>query len=189
MYADREKGGVCLRVCNFPLGLIKYIVLVLVIVIISDVWNLSLLSSSSECHIFRTLCKVCILIITVDGFSIYNNYMQYNFILLCSSGCIVNGFLGFFLGIVDIFVLTTVSVTRYLCVCHPMTCKLTLCFFQWSVSLQLYGVSYVTAPLVCWITVCLRELRVVLQFVSSNSVPCQSLSRPIACHVTVCLVQ
>ena len=80
----------------------------------------------NEYYIFRTLCKVCILIMTVDGFSIYNNYMQYNSILLCPSGCIVNGFLGFFLGIVDIFVLTPVSVTRYLCVCHPMACKLTL---------------------------------------------------------------
>ncbi|KAL8610871.1 hypothetical protein ACOMHN_056726 [Nucella lapillus] len=36
------------------------------------------------------------------------------------TGCLVNGFLGFFFGIVDIFILSVLSFTRYLCVCHPM---------------------------------------------------------------------
>ena len=67
MYADWEKGGVCIRVCmcvwfmiwdmffivrsndsfNFPLGLIKYIVIVVVIVIICMILrSLTMLTSS-----------------------------------------------------------------------------------------------------------------------------------------------
>ncbi|KAK7488233.1 hypothetical protein BaRGS_00020540 [Batillaria attramentaria] len=37
------------------------------------------------------------------------------------SCCVINGFLGFFFGIADIFVLSLLSFTRFLCVCCPMT--------------------------------------------------------------------
>nr|KAG5700557.1 hypothetical protein BaRGS_015353 [Batillaria attramentaria] len=68
------------------------------------------------------------------------------------TGCVINGFLGFFFGIADIFVLSLLSFTRFLCVCCPMTfSRLTKCKVLLSLlaALSLAG-FWALCPLVGW---------------------------------------